>query len=402
MKNNRSRLAKCDGALICGHKMNRFEIEDIISQDKRGIVFRAHDSEKGHTVALRRFFPFGQDGGGLSEEEAIAFRIAGQRLEGVDHVCLRSVIAGSVDPIDGMPYVVAEWIDGAPLDTFLDGGKLEAAHVTELLRLAIEVSLVLSEVLGEEAVWVETEADSIFVGSQESCRGFVFWLSPFKWLGAEFGSRKLASIVDLGERLTGWKGKLIGDQAGSGLGGWLKWMKANPDASLEQALGALAESSGGGESPPPAQHSFVAPPAAHPAVKLKPPSALSPLMIAACLALLLAVGGLAYYHKTAKAPAIPPQYAEPEISPPVVDPVPPIANTPKVEPEPVPKTAQDTDSIAASDVIKLAAELAREKEVRRAAALAPPTPTPAAPAADVAPPLRDFTPGDGEKIKVMD
>ena len=87
--------------------MSRFEIEDIISQDKRGIVFRAHDAEMGHTVALRRFFPFGQHGGGLSTEEALAFRIAAQRLDGVSHESLRGISAASVDPIDGIPYVVA-------------------------------------------------------------------------------------------------------------------------------------------------------------------------------------------------------------------------------------------------------------------------------------------------------
>lgn len=396
---------------VSGTHMSRFEIEDIVSQDKRGIVFRAHDSEKGHTVALRRFFPFGQEGGGLSEEEAVAFRIAAKRLDGVRHDSLRSVIAGSVDPIDGMPFIVAEWIDGAPLDTILDGGKLDAAHVTELLRLALEVSLALSEVLGEEVVWVETEPDSIYVGSQESCRGFVFWLSPFKWLGAEFGSRKLAAIVELGERLAGWKGKIIGDQAGNGLGGWLKWMKANPDAGLAEALEALAATTGDGESPPPSPPAFAASASAQPVVKVKPPSALSPLMIAACIGLLLAVGGLAVYHKTAKAPAIPPQYVEQEISPPVVDPAPepsapvetantarltppepaPVANAPKPAPAPIPQLAPDTEVISTDKVMEMAEKLAREKEIQRAAAIAPP----------VAPPLRDLTPGDGERMKEL-
>ena len=70
--------------------MSSFEIEDIVSQDKKGIVFRAHDLEMGHAVALRRFFPFGQDGGGLKEEESVAFRIAAERLVGVSHPALRA------------------------------------------------------------------------------------------------------------------------------------------------------------------------------------------------------------------------------------------------------------------------------------------------------------------------
>ncbi len=400
-------MAKSNDPLTCTKQMSRFEIEDIISQDKRGIVFRAHDSEKGHTVALRRFFPFGQDGGGLRDEESVAFRIAAQRLLGVTHPALRSVYSGAVDPIDDMPYIVAEWVDGAKLDEVLNGETLDPRLVIQVLQLALEVSLSLSEILGEEAVWVETDSDSIFVGSEESGRGFVFWLSPFKWLGAEFGSRKLSAIVELGERLAGWKGKLIGDHAGSGLGGWLKWMKNNPDASLAQALESLPTYTSADDAPLPPKPSLPAPVAIHPAVKVKQPASISPLLIAACIGLLLAVGGLAYYRMSAKAPVVPPLYSEQTISPPkthqpapaptpAAEP-PPVVATPEAKPQPEPKPApqptRDAEAIAASRVQEMAEKLAREKEAQRAAALAPPVVSAA--------PDRDFTPGDGEKMKVL-
>lgn len=400
--------------------MSRFEIEDIVSQDKRGIVFRAHDSEMGHTVALRRFFPFGQDGGGLKDEESVAFRIAAQRLVGVTHPALRSVFSGAVDSIDDMPYMVAEWVDGAKLDEVLNGENLDPRLVIQILRLALEVSLSLSEILGEEAVWVETESDSIFVGSEESGRGFVFWLSPFKWLGAEFGSRKLAAVVELGERLAGWKGKLIGDNAGHGLGGWLKWMKNNPDASLAQALELLPAATSDDDTPLPPKPSITAPVAFPPAVKVKQPTSASPIIIAACVGLLLAVGGLAYYRMTAQAPVIPPLYAEQTISPPTTNPTPDQAKTaqpeptttppaepppvvatpqpaPEVKPQPTPQPApqptDDAEAISASRVQEMAEKLAREKEAERAAALAPPVVS--------APPIRDFTPGDADKMTAL-
>lgn len=377
--------------------MSRFEIEDIVSQDKRGIFFRAHDSEKGHTIALRRFFPFGQDGGGLKEEESVAFRIAAQRLEGVTHPALRSIFSGAVDPIDNMPYMVAEWVDGAPLDSVLNGEVLDARLVIQILQHALETSQLLSEILGEEAVWVETETDSIFVCSEESGRGFIFWLSPFKWLGAEFGSRKLAAIVDLGEQLAGWKGKLIGDQAGFGLGGWLKWMKNNPDARLAQALELLPVFAADGEAPPPPKPSFTAPAAFQPAVNVKQPSSASPIIIAACVALLLAVGGLAYFRFTGQAPTLPPLYAEQKISPPAAD----TASAPdqvqgaKPEPasQPPPKPTEVTEAKSATRVQEMAEKLAKEKEAERAAAIAPPVVS--------APPIRDFAPGDADKMKAL-
>ena len=160
--------------------MERFEIEDIVAQDPRGVVFRARIRSSDTPVAIRRFSPFGEDGGGLDHEEAAAFRIAASRLAKLDHPALRRVIEGSVDPIDGLPYLVSEWIEGESLADVLDGEKLDPALVIDVMRLALEVSLVLSEVLGEEALWVETDPATVLVGDAESGRGFTFWISPFK------------------------------------------------------------------------------------------------------------------------------------------------------------------------------------------------------------------------------
>lgn len=370
--------------------MSRFEIEDIVSQDQRGIVFRAHDLDRGHTVALRRFLPFGQDGGGLKDEESDAFRIAAQRLLGVTHPALRSVFSGAVDPIDEIPYIVAEWVDGAKLDDVLAGETLDPRLVIQLLRLALEVSLSLSEILGEEAVWVETETDSIFVGSEESGRGFVFWLSPFKWLGAEFGSRKLAALVGLGEHLAGWKGKLIGDHAGHGLGGWLKWMRNNPEAGLAQALEAMPSRITDGEAPPPPAAVRASPPVAGSrVVAVKPPRSTAPLVIAVAACLVLAIGGLALYQRFAKTPSAPIAKAEAASEKPAAAEPAPAAATSTPSPQP----SQDAEAVAVSRVNELAAKLAGEKEAKRTAAKAP--------AAVAAPPVRDFTPGDREMMKLL-
>jgi hypothetical protein len=289
--------------------MNRFQIEDIVEQDKHGVIFRALDVESGSIVSLRRFLPFGQDGGGLQEDEAVAFGLAADRLAGISHEALRSVILGAVDPIDGIPYLVTEWVDGMPLNELLAGENMDPALVIDVLRIALEVSIVLSGVLGEEAVWVETELESIIIGTKDSGRGFTFWISPFKWLGAQFGSRKLSSIVELGERLTGWKGKAVRDNAGYGLGGWLKWLKRNPDASLSEALDMMA-STIGNETPLP-----VADPVAAAATKqvslIAPKSEKNPVMIIAAALLLLACAALFYFQKIA---SVPPQISATTLS----------------------------------------------------------------------------------------
>ena len=343
--------------------MNRFQIEDIIEQDKHGIVFRARDGESGNSVALRRFFPFGQDGGGLEKEEAIAFGIASERLSEVSHVALRSVITGSVDPIDGIPYLVTEWVDGMPLRAVLGNENLDPALVIDVLRIALEVSIVLSHVLGEEAVWVETEVDSIIIGTRESGRGFTFWISPFKWLGAQFESRKLSSIVDLGEELTGWKKKSVSDQAGYGLGGWLKWLKNHPDARLGEALEMLAASTG--NEPPLAEADLVEQATNPKELKIKPPSTKRALIFTAVVSLVVIGSALFYLHKTAKHPEIAADYSEQEISP--------VIQAPATVSKPIPAkttTPRNTTERANALAKKLSEEAKAKDKIAKTTAVA--------------------------------
>lgn len=292
--------------------MERFEIEDIVAQDEQGVVFRARMSPSGDFVAIRRFFPFGKDGEGLEKEEGIAFGIAASRLATLDHPALRSVIEGAVDPIDGMPYLVCEWVEGKTLPDVLDSDKLEPAMVIDVMRLALEVSLVLSSVLGEEALWIETNPESIIVGDSASSRGFTFWISPFTWLGSDAQQRNLSGLVTLGESLAGWSNKLVSDQAGNGLGGWFKWLKANPDIGLRQAMESLAESTG--SEPPPTDEVLVQAATAKPQISVKQPSSKAPLVIVGVIALLVLGAALAYLHKTTEAPVIEEEFAKQEIS----------------------------------------------------------------------------------------
>ena len=199
------------------------------------------------------------------------------------------------------------------LSEILAGDTLDPALIIDVLRIALEVSIVLSHILGEEAVWVETDVQSIIIGTRESGRGFTFWISPFKWLGGEFHSRKLSSIVDLGEELAGWKRKVVSDQAGYGLGGWMKWLKKNPDVRLTEALEMLAASTG--NEPPPAEADLVER-ATNP--KKSVPKHASPtkaLAFTAAIAVLVISTAIFYLHKTAKAPVIIAKYSEQKISP---------------------------------------------------------------------------------------
>ena len=287
--------------------IRRFQIEDIISQDSSGVVFRALDTETDTVVALRRFFPFGADGGGLQEDEQTAYQIAIDRLTTVSHPGLRAVICGGCDPVDGMPFIVTEWISGTPLEHFVARKPLTPAEAIGLLTRMMEISELLSQVLAEEALWVEASLQAIIVGGAETGRGITFWVSPFKWIDRGNEERNLDSIITLTEQIMGWKGQSIGDQAGRGLGTWLNWLrKASKTATLEEAAAMLVVSTG--IAPPMPAKSLARqaprPAVATPSVQIRKKKSVNGTLMT-IVALVLVAGGLgawAFYRKDPDAP----------------------------------------------------------------------------------------------------
>jgi hypothetical protein len=138
-------------------------------------------------------------------------------------------------------------------------------------------------------------------------------------------------------------------------------MKNNPDASLAQALESLPTFTTANETPPPPKPSSAPPVASEPALSLKQPPSISPILIAACLGLLLAVGGIAYFRIAAKPTSASPQSENGRISPPL-----PI---PGLTPQPTKETERTV-----SDVNAHAKKLALENETANAAAKAPAVP----------------------------
>lgn len=251
--------------------IRRFQIEDLIVQDLSGVVFRALDTETGKVVAVRRFFPFGANGGGLNTDEQAAYHIAVGRLAGLRHPAMRAIICGGCDPIDGMPFIATEWIEGPSIQDFIKQGPIPVEVATELITQALEVCELLSNVLAEEAVWVETELPTIIAGHAQSDWQFTFWISPLKWMDSHEPTRGLESIITLTEEIMGWQGRSVNNQAGRGLGGWLNWLRhAAPTTRLHEARETLAAAVGV-EHPPPAK-TLVAQATRPLARAIKPPS----------------------------------------------------------------------------------------------------------------------------------
>ena len=297
---------------MLNRRMEPIEIEEMVAQDAQGVVYLARMLSSDTPVALHRFFPFGKDSRGFDEREEVEFGDMVSRLAQLEHPALCRVLAGAVDPIDRTPFLVSEWGVGASLRELLNGEKLDPATVGEIMRHALEVSLVVSEVLGQEGLWITPDQDSIFVGGSESELAFGFRLSPLRLLAPESERCDFLEFLNLGEELAGWKDTLVSARAGNGLGGWFQWLKETPQASVRQALESLTTTVGQEPLPPEAHapQSMAAPapttalaPTSATTVVIKQKSSKAPFFIVGVLSLLVITLLLGFFLKGAKGPA---------------------------------------------------------------------------------------------------
>jgi hypothetical protein len=284
------------------------QIEDLIAQDEAEVVYRAITAA-GQPVLLRRFFPFGAGGKGLGESEREVFATVVWRLIECRHPALCPVVAGGVDPVDGIPFVALARLEGESLAEKLQQGPLPPGEAISMLDALLVAAGVVSAALGHDGLWLETESRTI----QWTDCGYgpapVFRIAPHRclWTGGEW--RPAAELIHLTELALGWQGVMVPEQAADGLGTWINWLRAHPAATLAGAADALAASTR--HQPPPlvrvatqtAAASFAQRPAAPPRrAKLALP------VILACVA--LATGGGLWWHAT-RSPRMPAMATQP-------------------------------------------------------------------------------------------
>jgi len=274
----------------------QFQLEDLVEQNEWEVIYLALDTASGERVALRRFFPFGIEGGGLKKHDRAAYDKTIERLIQIRHTTLRKVIAGGWDPVDRMPYLVTERAKGTSLQSTLEAGPLKTTDAVLLIRHALEASLLCSTMLRDELLWVETDLSSIRMIDDENGRHFNFCFSPFKLMSSKSESQGPGAIIALAEAAMHWQGRVVASHAGHGLGGWLKWLsETSPTPNLYQALKQLprihdSESVPDDEVPAAATPEALAAPAPILKIDLRPSRA--PIWIvsslAACVIALLA------------------------------------------------------------------------------------------------------------------
>ena len=220
----------------------RFVIQEIVTQDWSGVLFRAIDMESGKSVGLHRFFPFGLSGveaEGLSGNERDEYRTGVQQMAEFWHPAFRTVLTGGCDPVDGVPFVVTEWIEGESLADVVEKGPLEPDTAFTLFNEALQLCEALSAKLGNEALWLSMLPELIVLDAGKQGRGFTFGLSPNRWLVDSRDRRSLKPMANLLDHVMGWTGRVVNDQMGGGLGAWVKWLRGpgqNADLALARRM----------------------------------------------------------------------------------------------------------------------------------------------------------------------
>lgn len=221
----------------------RYHIEELVSQDARGVVFQGVDTITGVVVAMRRFISAAIDGGEVRNGKGRAYEDAIEVLKKVSHPSLRRVLAGGCDPVDGMPYLVTRWIDGISLgEVVAIEGPLDPDVVVLLLAQLLNANMTLSKSLGSDGLWAETSLDSVVIQPQPDdgeMATAIFWVSPWRWLDEGASKGGAMELADFAEAMLGGPRHVATHHADTALAVWIQDLRNKKLTDLRAIQEAL-------------------------------------------------------------------------------------------------------------------------------------------------------------------
>src|SRR5687767_5862518 len=107
-------------------RIGHYDLKERLGAGGMGEVYRAEDTRLARTVAIKilpqAFAP---------QREALErFRREARTASGLNHPHICTI--HDIDEHDGVPFIVMEYLDGAPLSEMLRGGRLETSRAVEL------------------------------------------------------------------------------------------------------------------------------------------------------------------------------------------------------------------------------------------------------------------------------
>jgi len=150
-------IAEQDEAVLpgVGGRLGPYQITDVIGRGGMGVVYRAirADDEYRKQVAIKA------TRGLLTPELRQRFLTERQILANLDHPNIARLLDGGTTP-EGMPYVVMEYVDGQPVDTWCQSHNL---NLRDRVRLAVEIALAVDYAHRHLIVHRDLKPDNIHV-----------------------------------------------------------------------------------------------------------------------------------------------------------------------------------------------------------------------------------------------
>ena len=134
-----------------------YAIEEMLLQSPNLVVYKAR-GRNGFRYAISRFiFPKSV----LANLKEACFDSALGELKRLNHGCLRPVIDGGLDAVDGMPWVARVWWDGEYLEDRINNGVLTPFDIQRL----VDHGQALIDALGDRAAAVSFRARDVILTS---------------------------------------------------------------------------------------------------------------------------------------------------------------------------------------------------------------------------------------------
>lgn len=153
-----------------------YHIEDLVHQDENLVVYRVTNRDQIPFALIR--LRYGEEI--LEQLDEATFQNAFNQLQDLSHPCLRPVVDGALDPVDGQPWIAARWWDGLLLTDRVRDSDLSAEEF-ERIKLHGE-SLV--NALGPLAGTVSFNPGSVVICGQGEKTIDTFSIDYHSWFGA--------------------------------------------------------------------------------------------------------------------------------------------------------------------------------------------------------------------------
>ena len=135
-----------------------YHIEDLVHQTGNLVVYRVLNRDQIPFALIRLRY----DDELLEKLDEETFQNALSQLEELNHSCLRPVVDGGLDPVDGFPWIAARWWDGILLPDRVRDSDLTPE---EFVRIKVHGEALVSA-LGPLAGTVSFSPDSVVICGQ--------------------------------------------------------------------------------------------------------------------------------------------------------------------------------------------------------------------------------------------